>query len=632
MPQDIRPMLATAINEPFDDDKWIFELKWDGYRALASIKNGKVNLYSRNGISFEYFKPIYDALENNDFDAIIDGEIVAVNQKGIPKFQLLQEYRSGNSGILEYHVFDIIYYYGYDLTKVPLIQRKELLKKVMNWNETIIYSDHIAGNGVDFFEEVKRMGLEGIMAKLSDSQYYPEKRTTDWLKIKTGKRQEAIICGYTEPKGSRKYFGSLILGAYNDHGKLEWVGSSGGGFNDKSLEEIYDKLNPLKQQKSPFNNNPVGLPKANWVKPILVCEIAFSEWTREGMMRHPVFLGLRQDKSPKQVIKEDEKPAIKTIKDAEKNLKTKAMKNDNSSSSDETIIVSNIQLKLSHLDKIFWPDDKISKGDLIDYYRAMHSFILPHLKNRPQSQHRYPNGINGMSFYQKNMTDAPDWAETISIKSDSTGETVHYLVCNNEATLVYMANLACIEIHPWNSRIGSLDNPDWIVLDIDPGEKNSFEQVIETSLVIKSILDKAKAPGFPKTSGATGMHIYVPMGAKYSYEQGRDFAHIIAELAQAQLPDFTTTIRNTKLRGDKIYIDYLQNSKGQTLASAYSVRPKRGATVSTPLLWKEVKPGLSPSDFTIKNVPARVKKTGDLFKEVLGKGIELEKCLKLLGQ
>jgi len=299
---------------------------------------------------------------------------------------------------------------------------------------------------------------------------------------------------------------------------------------------------------------------------------------------------------------------------------------------DTTLKIDGIELHLTHLDKVLWPDDGITKGDLIEYYRAMHSYILPHLKNRPESQNRFPNGISGPSFFKKNMEEAPEWAETLPVKSDSSGETVNYLICNKEATLVYMANLACIEMHPWNSKIGSLDKPDWIVLDIDPGENNTFNQVIDAALVIKSVLDKAKITGYPKTSGATGIHIYIPMGAKYTYEHAKEFAHVIAEITQAQLPDTTTTVRNTKLRGDKIYLDYLQNNKGQTLASAYSVRPKPGATVSTPLLWEEVKHGLSPSDFTIKNVPDRVKKKGDLFKGVFGKGIDIEKCLKLLGE
>jgi len=617
-------MLAKYVDKPFNSDEWIFELKWDGYRALANIQKGKVELYSRNGLHFEHFDSVKNALEKILFDAILDGEIVALDVHGISRFQYLQNYEP-DSSFLQYNVFDIVYYNGYDLKNVPLIQRKEFLSQLIEPQDVIVYSDHIGGNGIGFFEEIKKRNLEGIIGKLSNSPYRLGKRTGEWVKIKTSKRQEAVICGYTEPKGSRKFFGSLVLGVYEDD-NLKFIGSSGGGFDTRGLESIFKSLQKIRRDTSPFGHKTPENSKVYWVEPKLVCEVSFAEWTNDGSMRHPVFMGLRADKNPKDVKREIESSTKETVEKVEKrekkSKKTKAM--------DTKVKIDGIELHLTNLDKILWPDDQITKGDLIEYYRAMHNYILPHLKGRPESLHRFPNGIDGFSFYQKNMPEAPDWAETVLIKSDSTEETVHYLVCNNETTLAYMANLACIEIHPWNSRVGSLDNPDWIVIDLDPGKHNSFDQVIETALVVKSILDKAKVISFPKTSGATGIHVYIPMGAKYTYEECKTFANVIAELTQAQLPDITTTVRNTKLRGDKIYIDYLQNNKGQTLASVYSVRPKPGATVSSPMKWEEVKKGLLPSDFTIKNVPARVKKMGDLFKGVLGKGIDMEKSLKLL--
>lgn len=296
----------------------------------------------------------------------------------------------------------------------------------------------------------------------------------------------------------------------------------------------------------------------------------------------------------------------------------------------ENIEIDGIRLQLTHPDKVLWPYEGITKRDLINYYRSIHMYILPYLKNRPMSLHRFPDGIKGLSFYQKNMQEVPEWVETVPVFSKSTQETVHYLLCNNEATLVYMANLACIEMHPWNSKFHSLDKPDWAVIDIDPGLHNNFDQVTDVALAIKAILDKAEAPCFPKTSGATGMHIYIPMGAKYSYEQVKNFALRVAELTVEQLPNQTTTTRSPKKRGDHIYIDYLQNNKGQTLASAYSVRPLPGVPVSTPLRWEEVKHGLLPTDFTIHNIQTRIQKSGDLFKGVLGNGIDLEKCLNIL--
>src|SRR6185437_6961046 len=507
----------------------------------------------------------------------------------------------------------------------------ELLAQLIQPNNVIIYSDHIVGDGIDFFNEVKKRELEGIIGKLANSPYHPGKRTGEWVKIKTSQRQEAIVCGYTEPKGGMKFFGSLVLGVYDNAHKLKWIGSSGGGFDSKSLETIYDDLQEIRRDGSPFGYKIPQRSKVYWVEPKLVCEVSFIEWTDDGSMRHPVFMGMRTDKNPKEVKREIELPTKETVKEVEETEK-KPAKAKSQKGMDKKVKINGIELSLSHMDKVLWPDEGITKGDLIEYYRAMHTYILPHLKDRPESQNRYPNGINGPSFFKKNMAEAPDWAETLPITSDSRGEVVNYLICNNEATLVYMANLACIEMHPWNSKIGSLDNPDWIVIDIDPGENNTFEQVIETAQVVKLVLDKAKITAYPKTSGATGIHIYIPMGAKYTYEEGKTFAHVIAEMTRAQLPDITTTIRNTKLRGDKIDVDFLQNNKGQTLASVYSVRPKPGATVSMPLKWEQVKKGLSPSDFTIKNVPGLIKKSGDIFKGILGKGIDMKKCLKLLGE
>ena len=631
MPGLVKPMLAKLIDKPFNSDEWVFELKWDGYRALANIRKGNVELYSRNGIHFQRYDAINSALEKLSFDAVLDGEIVAFDEQGIPKFQYLQNYESDPTRTLQYNVFDIIWYNGYDLKNVPLINRKELLSQIIPPNNVIIYSDHIKGDGTYFFEEVRKKGLEGIVGKLSNSPYRPGKRTGEWVKIKTSQRQEAIICGYTEPKGGRKFFGSLVLGVHDNEQKLKWIGSSGGGFDSKSLESIYSDLQKIRRDSSPFGYKIPQKSKVYWVEPKLVCEVSFIEWTHDGSMRHPVFMGMRTDKKPKDVKREIESPTKDTVEKVEETEK-KPARTKSKKGMDKKVKINGVDLSLSHLDKVLWPDDGITKGDLIEYYRAMHTYILPHLKGRPESQNRYPNGIKEMSFFKKNMEKPPEWAETLPIKSDSRGEVVNYLICKNEATLVYMANLACIEMHPWNSKIGSLDNPDWIVIDIDPGENNTFGQVIETAQVVRSVLDKAKITAYPKTSGATGIHVYIPMGAKYTYEEGKTFANVIAEMTQAQLPDITTTVRNTKLRGDKIYVDYLQNNKGQTLASVYSVRPKPGATVSMPLKWEQVKKGLSPSDFTIKNVPKLIKKSGDIFKGVLGKGIDMEKCLKLLGE
>jgi bifunctional non-homologous end joining protein LigD len=631
----IKPMFARLIDKPFDADEWIFEIKWDGYRALANINKGKVILYSRNGIEFNKYDSVITELQQLPFEAVFDGEVVALDQEGIPRFQNLQNFDSDTSTPLQYYIFDIIYYDGYDLKKVPLVKRKELLQQLIPDSDILKYSDHIAGSGIDFFHEIQKQHLEGIIGKKADSSYGINKRTGEWVKIKTSRRQEAIICGYTEPRGSRKYFGSLVLGIYDDAEKLQWIGSSGGGFDEASLEDIYNKLQKIRKNESPFDCKIPQTSKVHWVQPKLVCEVSFSEWTNEGSMRHPVFQGLREDKKPKEVKHEKENKTEMIIPDLknESNIKSgdkKKLPLPSKLKGGTNIIIDGITLQLSNLNKVLWPDEGYTKNDLIDYYRNASHWILPHLKGRPQSQHRFPNGINGKSFYKKNMEDVPDWADTIKVESGSHGGFVNYLICNDEPTLIYMANLACIEFNPWSSRKGSLEYPDWIVIDLDPGEKNTFDQVIDAAQAVKSVLDKGKIKAYPKTSGSSGIHIYIPMGGKYTYDEGKLFANVIAEMAQSLLPETTTTIRNTQKRGDKIYIDYRQNIMGQTLASVYSVRPKPGATVSTPLKWEEVKTGLHPTDFTIRNVVPRFKKMGDIFRPVLTESLDLKKCLKLL--
>ncbi|MER2998512.1 non-homologous end-joining DNA ligase [Pontibacter populi] len=295
-----------------------------------------------------------------------------------------------------------------------------------------------------------------------------------------------------------------------------------------------------------------------------------------------------------------------------------------------TQTIAGQEVSFSSLDKLYWPDEHITKGDLIDYYQTIADVILPYLVDRPQSLFRNPDGIAKSGFFQKDVTNAPDWVRTIKLRAESTGEDVEYLVCDNKATLAYMNNLGCIQLNPWNSRIANLEKPDYMVIDLDPG-KNTYDDVVEVALATKEVLDRAGAEAFCKTSGATGMHIFVPLGANYSFDEARDFAHLVVKLVHKKLPKLTSLERSPKERRKQVYLDFLQNSIGQTIASAYSVRPKPGATVSTPLSWEEVKPGLTPEAFTIKNVPDRIKQKGDLFKGVLGKGIDMEKCLEKLG-
>ena len=618
----VKPMLAKLHDEAFDSPDWIYEIKWDGYRAVAEIKGREVKLYSRNGLSFEASYPVvFEELKKIKTQVILDGEIVALDKDGKPGFQLLQHYGEDNSIPLCYYVFDCLSVGGKSIESKPLLERKKILQELLPESDIIRYSDQVEGKGIDFFKLTKQQGLEGMMAKKADGVYRENFRSSDWLKVKNLHTEEAVIAGYTKGTGGRKYFGALVLGIYK-RGKLVYIGHTGTGFDAKMLKELHTKMQPLVVSKSPFDTDVPVNGEVTWVKPELVCNLKYSEVTEDGHRRHPVFMGLRIDKAAREVHEE-------VTENKETGEQTPAKTNPRMAKSVKT----NDKVAFTHLDKVFWPEEGYTKGDVVDYYNAIYPHIIPYLKGRPESLLRMPDGIKGNAFFHKDAAGAaPDWVKSISLYSESAEKDIHYIICNDKNTLLYMANLGCIEINPWNSKVKSLEFPDYLVLDLDPSDDNTFEQVIETARVIKDLLDKAGAASFPKTSGATGIHIYVPLNAKYTYDQAKEFAHMIAVMAQRQLPDYTSLERNLAKRGKhNIYIDFLQNRKGQTLASAYSLRPKKGATVSTPLEWKEVKPGLHPSDFTFQNIIKRVETKGDLFTGVLQKGINMIKCIKNLG-
>ncbi|MFC3159554.1 non-homologous end-joining DNA ligase [Chryseobacterium arachidis] len=382
-------------------------------------------------------------------------------------------------------------------------------------------------------------------------------------------------------------------------------------------------------KSSPFEYKPKTNMPVTWTKPELVCEIKYSEITKDGIFRHPVFVAIREDKEPEEV-RNSSNEIINTSKS--KNMKTPATRKTKSSENEKEITLNKHTVKLTNQDKIYFPKDNITKGDVIEYYQSVASYILPHLKNRPLSLNRFPNGIEEQNFYQKDASDnIPDWVKTTQVYSESNDKDIDYIYCNDKATLAYLNNLGCIDMNPWNSSLPDLDHPDFLVLDLDPSKKNTFDEVIETALQVNEVLKSIKIEGYCKTSGSTGIHVYIPMGGKYDFDQVKDFAHILMKQVHEQLPKITTLERSLQKRDDKkIYLDYLQNRTGQTLASAYSLRPKQGASVSMPLEWNELKPGLKPTDFNIHNALDRIKEKGDLFKPVLGKGIDMMKGLKLL--
>ena len=645
-PSKLPPMLATLVDKPFDKEGWQYEIKWDGYRTVAFCNNNTVELKSRNDKSFnEKFYPVLNAVQQWNINAVVDGEVVLLDE-GKPNFGALQNWRSEADGEIYFYVFDLLWMNGKDLMQLPLRERRILLKQIVPENDIIRFSENYEVSGIDFFEIAKKMGLEGIMAKKSDSFYSAGNRSKDWLKIKANKRQEMVIGGYTKNDDSSKSFSSLLLGVY-EKGKLIYTGKVGTGFSEKLQIEMLEQFKPYLINTPPFAKMPdINKPSrfqhnpphatAVWMKPELVCEVSFTEMTTDGIMRHPSFEGMRIDQKAEDVTSEiaiDVNEITSANKaESETILKTAGTKERKTflNPSDETQVreINGHDLKFNNLSKIYWPDEKITKRDILNYYYHVASYILPYLKDRPQSLNRHPNGIIGESFYFKDVTDtAPDWVETFDYKSDADNRLRKYLVAKDEASLLYMATLGCIEMNPWHSKVEKEDYPDWCIIDLDPAE-NTFDQVIEAANVTKQILENMGVASYPKTSGSTGIHIYIPLAAKYTYEQSKEFARVIATLVQREIPKYTSIERIVKARKGKMYIDFLQNRPQATVAAPYSLRPKPGATVSMPLHWDEVKKGLKMSDFTIYNALERIKSIGDIFKPVIGKGINLEKVVK----
>ncbi|MEO2062716.1 MAG: DNA ligase D [Christiangramia sp.] len=612
----VQPMLATPAKEIFNDPGWIYELKWDGYRLITHVSDGQVYIHSRNGISYNSkFPNLVQDLEQIPQDVILDGEVVVLDEEGKPLFQELQNYSSKTQGALRYYVFDMLFLNGHSMLDLPLTQRKSLIPEVLEDTELAIYCDHIESLGTAFYNKAIEAGLEGVIAKKADSLYDPGRRSENWLKIKAVESLEAVICGYTDSKASP--FGSLILGVFESD-ELRYIGNCGTGFSVSQQQEILNKLKPFQQETSPFSRK-IKLKgrKPNWTAPEVICEVNFSEWTRDEHLRHPVFKAIREDKLPAEITIPKQQQA--------ENIQNKE------TTSDNTLEIDDRKLKLTNLDKVYWPNSGLRKYDLIDYYLQVADYILPYLKDRPENMHRHPNGIGRPGFYQKdNEGLLEDWVETTRIHSKSAARDIEYLLCQDEATLLYMANLGCIEINPWNSTIHNLDRPDYAVIDLDPSDKNTFEEVIEVALVAHEILENIEVPAYCKTSGSSGLHIYLPLGGKYSYDEARDFTKLVCYFIQEQTKKLTSMERVIKNRKGKIYLDYLQNRRGQTLASAYCVRPKKSAPVSAPLEWKEVKKGLKIQDFNLKNMPERLQQKGDLFSPVLSEGLNMEKAIKAL--
>lgn len=640
-------MLAT-LTVPFDRGGWLYEIKWDGYRAVAIMDKTRYELISRNNKSFnEKFYPVFKAIKDWGIHAIVDGEIVVLDDEGTPNFGALQNWRSEADGELVFYVFDLMWVDGYDLTSVHLTERRRILLQNLPGVDSIIrMSETFNSSASELLKAVAKMGLEGIMAKKADSLYFPGSRTKEWLKMKSNLRHEVVIGGFTQNEGSGKTFSSLLVGVY-ENGQLNYTGKIGTGFSDQLQKEMMQTFKPLIRKSNPFSeiidvNKPSRFrqnpPNASvtWLKPELVCEVSYAELTSDGIMRHPSFEGMREDKSAADIHQEVSMPAKKTSKP--KILKEKIMPGADQSRktllnpSEETQVkkVNGEEMKFTNLDKLYWPKEKITKRDLLNFYYQVAPFILPYIKNRPMSLNRHPDGYAGKSFYQKDVTGkVPAWIETFPYRSADEDIDKNFMVAQDDASLLFMANMGCIEINPWSSTVQKPDNPTWCILDLDP-DKNAFDTVIKVAQVAHDILTSADIDCYCKTSGSTGLHIYIPLNAKYDYEQSKEFARMIVTMMQREMPNVTSIERLTSKRKGKIYLDFLQNRPQATLAAPYSVRPKPAGPVSMPLHWDEVKKGLKISNYTIKNVMPMLKERGDLFKGVLGKGIDMRAAIKKL--
>jgi bifunctional non-homologous end joining protein LigD len=607
---DYKPMLATLADELPKGGDWLYEIKWDGYRALGYVRAGEARLVSRNDNDLTArFPGIAKALAKaaRSPDCVVDGEVCALDEQGRPSFSAMQQGKPDTP--IVYAVFDVLEIDGVPVLDSPLTERRKRLEALLDERQKTIQISDFFEDGDGLYAAAVARGFEGVMAKRPASRYVEGKRTRDWLKIKTHGREEFVICGWTKGQGKRAgRLGALVLGTYRGD-ELHWVGNCGTGFTERDIEMLLEKLEPLRRDTCPFPVEP-KMPKVRkgdvvWVEPKLVCEVRFAEWTHDGHLRAPSFQGLREDKPAE---------AVRREQPIEKRLG---------------------RVKLSNLDKVFWPDEGITKGDLIDYYRAVAPVILPHLRDRPFTMRRYPDGAFGKAFFQKDAPKhMPEWiprfrVEVSTRESPRRKKWIDAPIVNDEDALLWMVNMGCIDMNVWYSRIDKPDRPDFVLFDLDPSADVGFKETVQVALLVKEALDALGLQSFAKTSGADGMHVLVPVERRYTFDDTREFSEIVAgAIARTHRGLATTEWTKSKRRG--VLIDSNQNGEGKTIASVYSVRPRRGAPVSTPLRWDEVNETLDPSSFTMDVALERVRKHGDLFEGVLTTRQRIDRALAAL--
>ena len=651
MPSRVEPMLATLTDRPFSDPNWLFEIKWDGVRALARIENGALTLRSRTGVDMDKRYPELASLPDvlAARQTILDGEIVALDTRGHSDFELLQErmhVRAPSKNLLSrvpvvYFVFDLLYCDGYDLRETPLLDRKQLLYRLLRTSEQFRYSDHQLEHGKELFGLAEQNGLEGIVAKRADSPYVGD-RSPYWVKLKITKTVDAVVGGWSAPRSAALPFGSLLLGLYQGK-KLRFIGHVGSGFDTKKLKEVTSKLQEFAAPACPFDTVPETNERPSWVSPVLVARVKFSGWTQEHSLRHPVFLALREDARPMDCQLENEAApaadptAVRAPEFVGRVLNSKAQIEAElfkGCSETVTIELDGKRLRLSNLNKVYFPESGYTKRNLLSYYYRMADFILPFLGDRPLVLRRYPDGIKGQAFFQKDLREGiPEWFTTMLLDSEKRGEEIHYATANDRASLLFLTGLGCIDHNPWSSRYADLEHPDYFFFDLDPSEGTDFSVVVTIARVLHEKLEELRLVSFLKTSGATGIHLYIPVEPVYTYEQLRTFAEIVARTVTAEHSNLVTNERSVARRpAGRVLIDVQQNALGRPLAAPYAVRAFPQAPVSTPLLPRELRPGLRPASLNIKTVFARLKEKGDLWGDFWERRQRLENAIELLSR
>jgi bifunctional non-homologous end joining protein LigD len=673
----IQPMLASVGSAIPSGRDWVFEPKYDGIRIIGYALPDSAALVTRNALDkTRQFPEIAEALSalarQRRKPIVVDGEIVALNRGKPARFQELQgRMHVTDSTAIAGHrdespaalmVFDLLMEGDRPLLNEPWTDRRERLEMTMKRAPEALRLTEVRHDGQRMLDEAQRRGWEGIMAKQMTATYRPGERTRDWLKLKIEHRQEFVVGGYTEPRNSRQYIGAILLGVYDKTGNFIYTGHTGGGFSGATLTDMYKRLEPLETDKSPFTTRPKTNAVAHWVRPKVVVEVKFNEWTADGKLRQPIFLGVRDDKNPKTVVREGDSVAKKT---AEKktaatrsrvkySAKAPAKRATSSTrrgrgtgggpyakviadldriqheeGGSGTLQLDSGPLQVTSLGKVFFPKSGQTKGDLMRYYASVAPYILPAIEDRPLVLRRFPNGIDGMAFYQQKAPAEAPKAVRVEKVSDEGITTEDRLIGGDLATLLYIIQLGAVSIDPWHSRAPDVQYADHSIIDLDPGPKTTFRRVIDVARWVKEVLDELGLHAVPKTSGASGIHIVLPLGPKVPNDAARMVAELVATTVADRHEKEATVIRQVKNRPEtSVYADYLQNIRGKTVAGVYSARAVEGAQVSTPLTWDEVKSGLDPSDFTIDNAPARFAKVGDLWAKGMKKANRLDKLIK----